>query len=217
MRVSNVILFRKGEGEMLDNRFVEEYKKIKPTDELKTRILCSIIEAEAKSERKPFYLRMRPMLSGALACVLLVCCLTVIPFDPLGAGDVSVSYAQTGEFVATSSTVSRAYELAAHSGMYYEYDELQNGCKGAEFTFEFGGNTELKTEYGSIYLKNADGTYKELGQKTRIGGIATLFWAMPENEYDGECVMTIKNRSGELRLSLELLDGEYKANLVLAE
>ena len=202
---------------MLDNRFVEEYKKIKPTDELKTRILYSVIEAEAKSERKPFYLRMRPVLSGALACVLLVCCLTVIPFDPLEAGDVSVSYAQTGEFIAPSSGVSRAYELAAHSDMYYEYDELENGCMGAEFTFTFGGNTEIKTEYGSIYLKNADGTYKELGQKTKIDGNATVFWAMPEGDSDGDCVMTIKNRSGEVKLSLERFDGEYKANLVLAE
>ena len=40
---------------------------------------------------------------------------------------------------------------------------------------------------------------------------------MPEEGNDGECVMTIKNRSGELKLSLERLDGEYKANLVLAE
>ena len=202
---------------MLDNRFVEEYKKIKPSDELKTQILYRVIEAEAKREKKPFYLRMRPMLSGALACVLLVCCLTVIPFDPLEAGDISVSYAQTGEFIAPSSTVSRAYELAAHSDMYYEYDELENGCKGAEFTFTFGGNTEISTEFGNIYQKNADGTYKELGQKTRIDGDATIFWAMPENDADGECVMTIKNRSSELKLSLERFNGEYKANLVLAE
>lgn len=202
---------------MLDNRFVEDYKKIKPTDELKTRIFYSVTEAKAKRQKTPFYLRMRPVLSGALACVLLVYCLTVIPFDPLEAGDVSVSYAQTGEFIAPSSKVSRVYEIAAYDGMYYEYDELKNGCKGAEFTFAFGGNTELVTEYGSIYLKNADGEYKELGQKTRIDGTVTLFWAMPEEGNDGECVMTIKNRSGELKLSLERLDGEYKANLVLAE
>lgn len=202
---------------MLDKRFVEDYKKIKPTDELKTRILYGIIEAEAKNERKPFYLRMRPVLSGALACVFLVCCLTVIPFEPLEAGNVSVAYAQTGEFIAPSSTLSRAYELAAHDGVYYEYGELQNGCKGAEFTFEFGGNTEVSTECGSIYLKNADGSYEELGKKTRIDGNVTLFWAMPEEDNGGECVMTVKNRSYKLKLSLERFDGEYKANLVLAE
>jgi len=201
---------------MLDKRFVEEYKKIKPTDELKTRILYSVIEAEAKSERKPFYLRLRPMLSGALACVFLICCLTVIPFQPLEEGNVSVSYAQTGEFLAPTSMVSRAYELAAYSGEYYEYDALEDGRKGAEFTFEFGGKTEVSTESGVIYLKNSDGTYKKLGKDARIEGTATLFWDIPE-ESDDLCVMNIKNRSGEMLLSLERLEGEYKANLVIAE
>ena len=201
---------------MLDNKYIEEYKKIKPTDELKTRILCSIIEADAKREEKSFYLRMRPVLSGALACVLLVCCLTVMPFDPLEAGNVSVSYAQTGEFVAPSSALSRAYELASHGDVYYDYAE-QSGYNGAEFTFELEGNTEISTDYGSIYLKNADGSYEELGEKTRIDGSVTIFWAMPKEDNGGECVMTIKNRSYELKLSLEGFDGKYKANLVLAE
>ena len=202
---------------MLDKKFVEEYKKIKPTDELKTRILYSVIEAEAKTERKPFYLRVRPMLSGALACVLLVCCLAVIPFDFLEAGNVSVSYAQTGEFITPSSGLSRNYGIAMLSDTHYEYDELPNGCKGAEFTFEFEGKTEIKTEHGSIYLKNADGTYKELGNKTRIEGNVTLFWAIPTENTDEECVMAIKNRSAEMTLSLEGVDDGYKANLALTE
>lgn len=201
---------------MLDKRFVDEYNKIKPTDELKTRIFYSVNEVSAKRESKSLHLRLRPLLSGALACVLLVCCLAAIPMDPLGEGDVSVLYAQTGEFIAPASSMSRSYGISVVSERYYEYVELPDGRKGAEFTFEFGGNTQLKTDYGSIFLKNAYGSYDELGTKTRIDGVVTVLWVMPENE-DGECVMTVKNRSGELRLSLETVDGSYKANLALAE
>ena len=100
---------------------------------------------------------------------------------------------------------------------YYEYDELPNGCVGAEFTFEFEGKTEVKTECGSVYIKNADGSYEDIGQKTRIDGNVTLFWAMPAAEDNAESVMTIKNRSGEWTLILERAEGEYKANLVTAE
>lgn len=201
---------------MLDKRFVEEYKKIKPDDGLKTRIMCNVASVAKTPARKPLYVSLRPVLSGALACVLALCFLTFIPFDPLQEGDVSVAYAQTGEFIAPLS-LSRSYGIAMCDNMLYEYSRLPDGKEGAEFTFEFGGKTELKTEYGSIYQKNDDGSYTELGNKTKIDGTVTLFWVMPDGENDGECVMTIRNRSGELNLSLERFDGEYKANLVLAE
>ena len=202
---------------MLDKKFVDEYKKIKPTDDLKNRIFYSVLAAEEKPRRKPLYIRMRPVLSGALACILLVCCLTVLPFDFLENGNISVAYANSGELIAPSSLESRVFTIAAYDNEYYEYDELPNGCVGAEFTFEFEGKTEVKTEYGSVYIKNADGSYEDIGQKTRIDGNVTLFWAMPAAEDGAESVMTVKNRSGEWTLILERADGEYKANLVTAE
>ena len=201
---------------MLNEKFVEEYKKIKPTDELKNRIFYSVAAIEEKKQKKPFYLRMTPVLSGALACVLLVCCLNLFPFDFLEAGDVSVSYAQSGELIAPLSMTSRGYDIAMCDNAYYQYDELPNGSKGAEFTFEFEGKTEIKTEQGSFYLKNKDGSYEELGQKARIDGAVILFWAMPGAE-NGECAMSLKNRSGEWTLSVERLSAEYKANLIKAE
>ena len=202
---------------MIENKFVDEYKKIKPSDELKTRIFYSVVEAEAKREKRPLYLRLRPALSCALACVVLLCCMAVIPFEHLEEGDVSVFYAQSGEFIAPSHPTGRSYGIALCDDTYYEYAQMPNGCMGAEFTFEFGGKTELKTDFGSIYQKNADGSYSELGNKTRVDGSVTDFWAMPEGESLGEAVLTIKNRSGEMRLSLETLDGAYKANLALTE
>ena len=202
---------------MLENKFVDEYKKIKPSDELKTRIFYSVLEAEAKREKRPLYLRLRPVLSGALACVVLLCCMAVIPFEHLEEGDVSVFYAQSGEFIAPSHPMGRSYGIALCDDTYYEYAQMPNGCTGAEFTFEFGGKTQLKTDFGSIYQKNADGSYSELGEKTRLDGSVTVFWAMPEGESLDEAILTIKNRSGEMRLSLEALDGAYKANLALTE
>ena len=202
---------------MLENKFVDEYKKIKPSDELKTRIFYSVVEAEAKREKRPLYLRLRPALSCALACVVLLCCMAVIPFEHLEEGDVSVFYAQSGEFIAPSHPMGRSYGIALCDDTYYEYAQMPNGCTGAEFTFEFGGKTELKTDFGSIYQKNADGSYSELGNKTRVDGSVTVFWAMPEGESLGKAVLTIKNRSGEMSLSLETLDGAYKANLALTE
>ena len=202
---------------MLENKFVDEYKKIKPSDELKTRIFYSVLEAEAKREKRPLYLRLRPVLSGALACVVLLCCMAVIPFEHLEEGDVSVFYAQSGEFIAPSHPMGRSYGIALCDDTYYEYAQMPNGCTGAEFTFEFGGKTQLKTDFGSIYQKNADGSYSELGEKTRLDGSVTVFWAMPTGESLDEAILTIKNRSGEMRLSLEALDGAYKANLALTE
>ena len=202
---------------MLENKFVDEYKKIKPSDELKTRIFYSVLEAEAKREKRPLYLRLRPVLSGALACVVLLCCMAVIPFEHLEEGDVSVFYAQSGEIIAPSHPMGRSYGIALCDDTYYEYAQMPNGCTGAEFTFEFGGKTQLKTDFGSIYQKNADGSYSELGEKTRLDGSVTVFWAMPTGESLDEAILTIKNRSGEMRLSLEALDGAYKANLALTE
>ena len=202
---------------MLENKFVDEYQKIKPSDELKTRIFYSVLEAEAKREKRPLYLRLRPVLSGALACVVLLCCMAVIPFEHLEEGDVSVFYAQSGEFIAPSHPMGRSYGIALCDDTYYEYAQMPNGCTGAEFTFEFGGKTQLKTDFGSIYQKNADGSYSELGEKTRLDGSVTVFWAMPTGESLDEAILTIKNRSGEMRLSLEALDGAYKANLALTE
>ena len=202
---------------MLENKFVDEYKKIKPSDELKTRIFYSVLEAEAKREKRPLYLRLRPVLSGALACVVLLCCMAVIPFEHLEEGDVSVFYAQSGEFIAPSHPMGRSYGIALCDDTYYEYAQMPNGCTGAEFTFEFGGKTQLKTDFGSIYQKNADGSYSELGEKTRLDGSVTVFWAMPTGDSLDEAILTIKNRSGEMRLSLEALDGAYKANLALTE
>lgn len=202
---------------MLDKKFVDEYRKIKPTDDLKNRIFYSVLAAEEKPRKKPLYVLMRPVLSGALACVLLVCCLTVLPFDFLESGNMSVAYAKSGELIVPSSLESRVLTIAAYDDQYYEYDELPNGCVGAEFTFEFEGKTEVKTEYGSVYIKNADGSYEDIGQKTRIDGNVTLFWAMPAAEDSAKSVMTIKNRSGEWTLILERTEGKYKANLVTAE
>lgn len=202
---------------MLDKKFVDEYKKIKPTDDLKNRIFCSVLAAEEKPRRKPLYIRMRPVLSGALACVLLVCCLTVLPFDILENGNVSVAYAKSGELIAPSSLESRVLTIVAYDNEHYEYDELPNGCVGAEFTFEFEGKTEVKTEYGSVYIKNADGSYEDIGQKTRIDGNVTLFWSLPQNGEGGESVMTLKNRFGEWSLMLDCIDGGYTATLIEAE
>ena len=202
---------------MLDRKFVDEYKKIQPTDELKNRIFYSVLEAEEKKQRKPLYIRMRPVLSGALVCVLLVCCLTVLPFDFLENGNLSVAYSQSGELIAPSSHESRVLTIADHDNEYYKYDELPNGCVGAEFTFEFEGKTEIKTDYGSVYIKNADGSYEEIGQKTRIDGKATLFWSLPQNTEGGEPVMTLKNRSGEWSLMLDCSVGGYTATLIEAE
>ena len=169
---------------MLENKFVDEYKKIKPSDELKTRIFYSVLEAEAKREKRPLYLRLRPVLSGALACVVLLCCMAVIPFEHLEEGDVSVFYAQSGEFIAPSHPMGRSYGIALCDDTYYEYAQMPNGCTGAEFTFEFGGKTQLKTDFGSIYQKNADGSYSELGEKTRLDldGMFVAIGQVPENE-----------------------------------
>ena len=143
--------------------------------------------------------------------------MAVIPFEHLEEGDVSVFYAQSGEFIAPSHPMGRSYGIALCDDTYYEYAQMPNGCTGAEFTFEFGGKTQLKTDFGSIYQKNADGSYSELGEKTRLDGSVTVFWAMPTGESLDEAILTIKNRSGEMRLSLEALDGAYKANLALTE
>ena len=202
---------------MLDRNLVNEYKKIKPSDGFRDRLAYRIAAESERSARKPLYIRLRPVLSGALACMLLVCCISVISLGGLENGNVSVAYAQTGEFITPSSLQSRVLTIAEASYDFYKYSTMPNGCVGAEFTFELDGRTEIKTEYGSVYIKTADGSYEEIGEKTRMDGNVTLFWAMPEGENDGECVMTIKNRSGKLLLSLERYAEEYKANLVLAE
>lgn len=200
---------------MLDKKIAEEYKKIKPDDGLKSRIMYNVATVAETSRKVPFYVRIKPVLSGALVCMLIFCCLTVANFDFLGSGDVSVAYAQTGEVMAVSS-VGRSAGIAVYSTQY-NYDRLPNGTAGAEFTFEFGGKTELKTECGSLYLKNEDGTYKELGQKAKIDGTVTVFWTLPEEMADEECVVTIKNRSSKLKLVIECFDCGYRADLVSAE
>lgn len=202
---------------MLDRELVNEYKKIKPSDGFKDRLAYRIAAETDRSARKPLYLRMRPVLSGALACVLLVCCLSVLPFNMLEDGNISVAYAQTGETITPASLESRVLSIAEFDYDYCEYSKLPDGRLGAEFTFEFDGKTEIKTEYGSVYMKNAYGSYEDIGNKARMEGNVTLLWAMPEGETAGESVMTIKNRSGEMSLILERTAEEYKANLVLAE
>ena len=200
----------------MDKRFVDDYKKIKPTESLKARIMCEIAMAETESEKLPFYKRIKPLMSGALACVLLIACLAVFPLEMLGSGDVSVAYTQSGETVAPVS-VNRAYTISAMDNEAYEYDRLPNGLYGAEFTFDFEGKTEIETEFGSVYKKNADGTYEQIASKSRFEGNVTLFWAMPETQADDESVMIIKNRSGKWTLALERYVDAYKANLIQAE
>ena len=200
----------------MDKKFVEDYKKIKPTDALKARIMCEIAIADTKSEKVPFYKMMKPLLSGALACVLLIACFTVIPLDMLGNGEVSVSYTQSGETIAPTAMENRAYTISAFDSGY-EYDRLPSGLYGAELTFDFEGKTEIKTDFGSVYKKNADGSYEQIDLKSRIEGNVTIFWAMPENGADGESVMTLKNRDGEWILALERYVDTYKANLIKAE
>ena len=202
---------------MLDRDLVSEYKKIKPSDGFKDRVAYKIAAETERSSRKPLYRRMRPVLSGALACVLLGCCLSVLPFNTLDYGNVSVAYAQTGELITPSSPESRMLALVGYDHNYYSYSELYDGCVGAEFTFDFEGKTEIKTEYGSVYVKNADGSYEDIGNEARMEGLVTLFWAMPKGETAGDSIMTIKNRSSEMLLILERAAEGYKANLVLAE
>jgi hypothetical protein len=200
----------------MDKRFVDDYKKIKPTADLKPRIMCEILKAEAKDIKTPFYKRMKPILSGALACFVLIACISVIPMNMLGSGDVSVTYARSGELVAPVST-SRAFSIAAYDESGCDYSEINGGLRGAEFTFDFEGKTELKTEFGSVYKKNADGTYEKIDSKTRFDGEVTIFWAMPDDTEDKESVMTLKNRSGEWLLALERNVDTYKANFIKTE
>ncbi len=202
---------------MLDRNVVNEYKKIKPTDGFKDRLAYRVAAVSEQRARRSVYARIRPVLSGAVACMLLVCCLSFLPFGGLEDGNVSVAYAQTGEFITPSSLQSRVLTVAEQSYEYYEYATMPNGCVGAEFTFEFDGKTEIKTESGSIYVKNADGSYEDIGKKARMEGLVTLFWEIPQGESAGESIMTIKNRSGEMLLVVECFAEEYRANLVLAE
>lgn len=194
---------------MLDNGFIEEYRKIKPTNELKARIYESVAEAKASS-RKPLYQRSKPVLSGVVACALLVLCILVMPIEHLGGGEVSVMYSQSGESIAPSSAVFRVAPMA---DVEYEYGEL-DGCKGAEFTFLLDGKTKFSTDFGTVYKVDADGNYSELGNKFKIDGGIKLFWTVPEGEdvYGG--AMSIKNRDGEWVLNLSLTDGGYTADFI---
>ena len=200
----------------MDKKFVEDYKKIKPTDALKSRIMCEIAIAQTQSEKTPFYKLIKPVLSGALACVLLIACFTVIPLDMLGNGEVSVSYTQSGEVISPTSA-GRAYVISAMRDDVYEYDTLPDGLYGAEFTFDFEGKTEIETDFGSVYKKNADGNYEKINSKSRIEGNVTIFWAMPEDEADGESFMALKNRDGKWLLALERYVDAYKANFIRTE
>ncbi len=194
---------------MLDNRFVEEYRKIKPTEELKARILESTKEAKTPA-RKPLYKRLKPVLSGAVACALLVLCITVMPLELLGGGDVSVMYSQSGELIAPSSA---EFRIAPMADMEYEYGEL-DGSKGAEFTFLLDGKTEFNTDFGTVYTIDADGSQRELGNKFRIDGSVKLFWAIPDGDEVYGGAMSMRNRDGEWVLSLSLADGGYTADLI---
>ena len=205
---------------MTDRRIVDEYKKIKPTPELKNRILCEVLAKESEKTAKPFWKRMMPVMSGALACLLLVMCLNVIPLggsiDPnsqLGYGVFSVAYVDGTEIMPSSNT----YALAKLIEDGYEFSQRTDGKIGAEFTFEFEGKTRIDTKYGFVYEKTEDGKYNLLPADSVLEGTVTLFWEMPDGESDEECVMTLVNRSGEWRLGLELFPYGYKANLVSAE
>ena len=198
-----------------DKRFVEEYKKIKPSENLKARIMIGITEAQ--SEKAPLYKRLKPLMSGMLACLVLVVCVAVMPMDMLGKGQVSVAYTQSGEVIAPASVEGRAYAIAAYEETLYPYTELPDGLYGAEFTFDFEGKTEINTEFGSVYLRNADGEYEKIESGSRIDKEATIFWAMPNEEFDGFSVMTLKNRTGEWMLVLEPYVDAYKANFFRTE
>ena len=194
---------------MLENKFVEEYRKIRPTEELKARIYESIGEASA-SARKPLYMRLKPVLSGAVACALLVLCITVMPTELFGGNDISVMYSQSGEEIAPLSVTARVAPMA---DIGYEYGEW-DGYKGAEFTFLLDGKTEFVTDFGTVYMTEADGSQKLLGNKFKIDGSVKLFWAIPEGEENSVGAMSIKNRDGEWTLNLTAGDGEYTADLI---
>lgn len=202
---------------MTEKRIVDEYNKIKPDADLKNRIMCEVLALESEKTRKPFFRFMKPLVSGALACLVFVLCLTVIPFnntvDPngeLGYGAFSVAYNDGVEIVPTSNT----YALAKLSDDYYEYDTGADGKTGAEFTFNFEGKTCVDTDYGLVYEKTEDGKYDLLPSNAVLDGEVTLFWEMPDGETDEACVMTLVNQSGKWMLALELFPDGYKANLL---
>jgi len=202
-----------------DKRIVDEYKKIKPASELKNRIMCEVLALETAKIQKPFWLRMKPVMSGALACLALVLCLTVIPFnnavepsEQLGYGAFTVAYADGTEIMP-----SGPYAMVKMADDYYEYQQTENGEACAELSFNFEGKTRVNAEYGSLYKKTADGKYEPITSNAILEGDVTLLWELPGGEFDEACVMTLINRSGEWNLGLELFPEGYKANLVKAE
>ena len=199
---------------MFDSKIQEAYRRIKPSDALRARVLAT---TPAPKTAKVLNLRRIGNLAACFAAVLVIAMLaTGLLSDPyqvvLADGTLLGHEARTVEPETAYYTATVPYALA--EGVARTQPELTAAENCLHLTLHSPKIATVNVEGGEILLYDGElDAYTAQGSVTYCEGECLLWWQLPTLADGESCVMTVCGKECT-RIEVRYCDGAYTATLI---
>lgn len=199
---------------MFDQKTVDAYKRIKPSDGLRDRVLS----AKPETAAKPATILTLKRYASLAACIALVVIIGLAAGRGLSDTPLTVSLADgtalSGEAVSVhpvTTSYTAAARIALHTGddtVTYPAPASADDCFFLELTSKT--TAVVRTEAGSVFMYDEDaGNYLEYTYDAYFEGKAKIYWHIPETEVGESHVLTVADRDSETQITLTKTESGY--------
>ncbi len=204
---------------MFDEKVIKAYKQIKPSDELRDKVLNRQARAPAPK------ILMIKRIGSIAACLLLVVSLSGVIGRMYG-NDSPLTVALSDgtvlghEATAIETTVA-SYTGAARIAFYAPETELPTFPAPSStdncFYFELSSkSTEMITvNFGSVFIFDTEAdNYVDCGTSAFFEGTCQLYWHLPDTTDQTSYRMTVQSEKGSSCIELTKQDSGFTAALI---
>ena len=197
---------------MFDQKTVEAYKRIKPSDELREQIL------NAKPEQRPATILTLKRYASLAACIALVVIVGLIAGRGFADGSLTVTLADGTALSAEAVNVypvtasyTGAARIAMHTGddtPVYPAPANADDC----FYLEVSSNKTavIKATSGNIFMYDENlGNYLEYTYDAYFEGKAKIYWHITDMEVGESQFLTVSGGSKETHIILTKTEGGF--------
>lgn len=207
---------------MFEQKTVDAYKKIKPSAELRDRVL----NAKPQTAGKPAVILTMRRYASLAACIALVVVIGLLAGRGFSDTPLTVSLADgtvlSGNAVSVSpvtTSYTAAARIALHTGndtVTYPAPESADDCFYLELSSK--ETAVIRTEAGSVFMYDDDaGNYLEYTYDAYFEGKAKIYWHIPETKAGESHLLTVTDKDSETRITLTKTESGYTLSSLCEE